>query len=218
MMILKAFRELLYRRKKEWKLLLFSEKWKKANKHNKTVPGNIFDMEKVSVGNHTYGTLNIHSYGNAEEKLSIGSFCSIAGDVHFLLSGEHTYKTLSTYPIKHFFVDGSCESLTKGPIVIEDDVWIGYGCVILSGVTIGKGSVIGAMSIVSGDIPPYSIFAGGNIMRYRFSENVIKKIITIPFSAITPAFIKENASLLEEEVTDNNVDQIVGLIEQWKEN
>ena len=48
----------------------------------------------------------------------------------------------------------------RGGIIIEDDVWIGANCVVLDGVTIGKGSVIGAGSIVTKSIPPYSIAVG----------------------------------------------------------
>ncbi|URZ16013.1 2,3,4,5-tetrahydropyridine-2,6-dicarboxylate N-acetyltransferase [Clostridium felsineum DSM 794] len=46
------------------------------------------------------------------------------------------------------------------PIIIEDKVWIGFGVTILKGVTIGEGAVIGARSVVTGDIPPYTIAAG----------------------------------------------------------
>lgn len=49
---------------------------------------------------------------------------------------------------------------SKGSVVIEDNVWIGQNAVILSGVTIGHGSIIGTNSVVSGDIPPDSVAAG----------------------------------------------------------
>lgn len=49
---------------------------------------------------------------------------------------------------------------SKGGIIIEDDVWIGAGCVILDGAVIRRGSVIGAMSLVRGEVPGYSIQAG----------------------------------------------------------
>ena len=54
----------------------------------------------------------------------------------------------------------SFESISKGPIILEDDVWIGENCIILSGVKIGQGAVIAAGAIVTNDIPPYAI-AGG---------------------------------------------------------
>lgn len=46
------------------------------------------------------------------------------------------------------------------PVIIEDDVWIGARCIILPGVKIGKGSTIGAGSVVSKEVPPYSVVAG----------------------------------------------------------
>ncbi len=46
------------------------------------------------------------------------------------------------------------------PVVIEDDVWIGSRVIILPGVTIGKGSVIGASAVVTKSVPPYSVVAG----------------------------------------------------------
>jgi virginiamycin A acetyltransferase len=50
---------------------------------------------------------------------------------------------------------------SKGGIVVEDDVWIGAGCVLLDGAILRRGCVIGAMSLVRGEVPQYSI-QGGN--------------------------------------------------------
>jgi acetyltransferase-like isoleucine patch superfamily enzyme len=49
---------------------------------------------------------------------------------------------------------------SKGPIVIEDEAWIGYGSIVLSGVRIGTGAVVGAGSVVTQDVPEYAIAAG----------------------------------------------------------
>ena len=49
---------------------------------------------------------------------------------------------------------------TSGPVIIEDNVWIGEGAMIMPNVHIGKGSIIAANSVVTKDIPPYSIAAG----------------------------------------------------------
>lgn len=51
--------------------------------------------------------------------------------------------------------------VVKAPVVIEDDVWIGYNVIILKGVHIGEGSIIGAGSVVTRDVPPFSV-VGGN--------------------------------------------------------
>jgi acetyltransferase-like isoleucine patch superfamily enzyme len=50
--------------------------------------------------------------------------------------------------------------VSQGPIVIEDDAWLGAGCVILPGVRIGRGAVVGANSVVSHDVPPLHVVAG----------------------------------------------------------
>ncbi|MBM4430285.1 MAG: acyltransferase, partial [Chloroflexi bacterium] len=52
------------------------------------------------------------------------------------------------------------EGIQAAPIVIEDDVFIGTGAIILKGVTVGQGSVVGAGSVVTRDVPPYSVVAG----------------------------------------------------------
>ena len=55
------------------------------------------------------------------------------------------------------------------PVIIEDDVWVGARAIILPGVTIGKGSVIGAGAVVSKNVPPYSVFVGnpGRVVKNR---------------------------------------------------
>lgn len=69
-------------------------------------------------------------------------------------------------------------------IVVEDDVWIGYDALILPGVTIGRGSIIGARSVVTKDIPPYSVYAGTRIVKSRFSDKIIEKLMRIDYSKV----------------------------------
>ncbi len=52
------------------------------------------------------------------------------------------------------------QGIRSAPIVIEDDVWLGHGVVVLKGVTIGTGSVIAAGAVVTGNVPPYAIYGG----------------------------------------------------------
>lgn len=89
----------------------------------------------------------IDGYGGViiEDNVSIAQNVSI-------ISFEHDYGDL-TIPIK----DAPC---IQKPIRIENDVWIGAGVRILGGITLGKGSVIGAGSVVLKDIPPFSIAVG----------------------------------------------------------
>ena len=52
-------------------------------------------------------------------------------------------------------------------VIIEDDVWIGYGAIILSGVKIGKGSIVAAGSLITKDIEPFSIYGGFPAIKIR---------------------------------------------------
>ena len=54
---------------------------------------------------------------------------------------------------------------SKGGIIIEDDVWIGAGCVFLDGTIVRKGCVIGAMSLVRGELEAYSINVGNPLKK-----------------------------------------------------
>lgn len=58
---------------------------------------------------------------------------------------------------------------SRGPIVIEDDVWLGYGVVVLSGVRIGQGAVVGANAVVAADIPAGAVAVGApaRVVRMR---------------------------------------------------
>ena len=166
---------------REWRdhirLLKFKEKWRQANPGNSTKAGTVFPTDVVTVGDHTYGTLNVHYYKQPEEHLTIGSYCSVAEDVHFFLGGEHNYKTISSFPFKNIVTRNRiAEAITKGPITIGDDVWIGSQVTILSGTTIGQGAVIGAGSVVKGIVPPYAIFMRGGYRNIGFLNKFARNL------------------------------------------
>jgi acetyltransferase-like isoleucine patch superfamily enzyme len=139
--------------------------------------------ENVSVGDFTYGRPEVLSWGEGS-KLKIGKFCSIADRVKIMLGGEHRGDWISTYPFNillyeyNFITDSP---ISKGDVVIGNDVWIGMNATIMSGVHIGNGAIIGAEALITKDVPDYAI-AGGNpfrIIKYRFSEDIIKKLLEI---------------------------------------
>lgn len=143
-----------------------------------------FKKMPYKIGTGTYGInpLLIKSFRH-DDNLIVGKYCSIAGNVTFILSGEHNYKHVSTYP---FFDQNNHsntyrDTFTKGTVVIGNDVWIGYGTTILSGVTVGDGAVIGAGSIITKDIPPYAIVAGNpfKVLKYRFTDQEINELLSI---------------------------------------
>lgn len=71
---------------------------------------------------------------------------------------------VSIYAENHNFSDPTSPMKDQGVTVefvtIEDDCWLASNCIILAGVTVGKGSVIAAGSVVTKDVPPYSVVAG----------------------------------------------------------
>lgn len=136
------------------------------------------------MGAWSYGQPIVHSWGEGA-RLIIGRYCSIAGDVHVLLGGNHRTDWVTTYPFSEQWhqhagkITGHPSS--NGNVVIGNDVWIGERAMILSGVTIGDGAVVGASALVTKDVPPYAI-VGGNparIIRYRFDPATIKKLLAI---------------------------------------
>ena len=120
-----------------------------------------------------------------------------------MLGGEHSYRGVSIFPFKVKACGFEYEAKTKGPIVIEDDGWIGADSIVLSGVHIGQGAIIGAGSIVAKDVPPYAIFAGSKVIKYRFSEDVIEKLLKFDYSKLEDTDIKENINLLYEDLEES---------------
>lgn len=187
-------------------LYYFKYKWRQLNNHNFTSVSKPFDLNRVKVGKMTYGQLNIMSYHDIDTTLTIGNFCSIAGNVKFFLDGEHCVDTVSTFPFKYYYTDSDeVDNVTKGSIVVGDDVWIGHSATILSGVTIGQGAVIAAGALVCKDVPPYAIVGGvpSKVIKYRASEKLREKLLNIDFSKFDDKFIKEHIDLLYKPIDDN---------------
>ena len=184
------------------KSIYFAYQWRKQNKHNQTVPVNRFPKELVKVGRETYGKLYVQAF-NEETRLRIGHYCSIGPDVSFILSAEHPLNYLSTFPFRVKLLGEKSEAISKGDIVIGDDVWIGYGATILSGVNIGTGAVIAACALVSDDVPPYAIVAGvpAKIVKYRFDFNTIQELSKMDFGNLERNMIKEKIDSVYKEIT-----------------
>ncbi len=142
-------------------------------------------------------TIGAHSYGRPTvlepemARLHVGRFCSIGPDVTIAL-GNHRTDLVTTYPFKAIAgITGgglwgealTCadDHATRGDVILGDEVWLGTGCLILSGVTIGNGAVVGAGSVVRRDVQPYAIVTGdpATVARYRFDEKTISRLMRV---------------------------------------
>lgn len=144
------------------------------------------------------------------KSLSIGKYCSISTQVLIFLGSEHRTDWVSTYPFPILWKEaGSIKGhpSSKGDVSIGNDVYIGYHVIILSGVTIGDGAVIGAGSVVTKDVPPYAIMAGNpaTIIRYRFDEETIRRLLEIKWWDWPDEKVKENIHL----ICDDRVDAFI---------
>jgi acetyltransferase-like isoleucine patch superfamily enzyme len=104
---------------------------------------------RLSAGDFFF--LGFNSRLNVYADITIGSQVSIGAN-SYIASNNHAYFTRDL-PIQ-------AQGFVGAPVVIEDDVWIGCHVVILPGVTIGRGAIVGAGSIVTRDVPPYEVWAG----------------------------------------------------------
>lgn len=139
---------------------------------------------RVQVGRFTYGNPQFKVWSD-DESVSIGAFCSIAEEVVIFGGGEHRSEWVSTFPLRIAFGDPLAgrdgHPASKGPTRIGNDVWIGYGATILSGVTIGDGAIIGARAVVARDVAPYSVVTGNPArqVKMRFPSEQVDALLRI---------------------------------------
>jgi len=144
-------------------------------------------MAWLTTGKHSYYG-QLHEY--FEPIVTIGNFSSLASPCTFLGKAQHpSYmdkKLVSNYPFNNvpFGTTANIDYPKSGgnyEISIGNDVWIGYDCVIMGGVTIGDGAIIGARTTINKNVPPYAVAVGKPfvIKKYRFSQDIIDKLLKI---------------------------------------
>lgn len=141
----------------------------------------------------------------------IGKFCSFAPDV-VIWESLHDMKRLSTSHIQSEFFGGHWTSdvVSKGPIHVGNDVWIGTRAIVLSGVTVGDGAVIGAGAVVTRDVPPYSVVAGSpaSVVKSRFPKPLSDRLLELKWWDWPEEKIKLNRFLFDDELSLEILDQI----------
>jgi virginiamycin A acetyltransferase len=180
--------------------------------HSSIYKTRIIGNKSVVIGNNTAingPATEIHSVINS---VKIGNFCSIASGT-VIQENNHNHQAITTYYIKArvFGEDHGVDAVSKGAITIGNDVWIGAKATILSGVTIGDGAVIAANSIVTKDVPPYAIVGGNTakIIKYRFSDEIIEKLLEIQWWNWDIEKIQRNKDLFYGDLTIEKLNKIV---------
>jgi len=120
-------------------------------------------------------------HGNYKPGTRVGRYSSIYRTA-LAFNANHPMNTKSTHALFYNPKFGHTEEdlLTRNQLTIGNDVWIGAGAIILSGVSsIGDGAIIGAGTVLHQDVPPYAVVVGnpGRVVRYRFSQEVIQTLL-----------------------------------------
>lgn len=113
------------------------------------------------------------------------------------------------------YLEPCCEqdATTKGAVIIEAEVWLGANSIILSGVTIGKGAIVAAGSVVTKDVPPYTI-VGGNPAKFiknRVPETLIPLMNEIYLNDLDIEKVKQNIDLFYQPLDEDILSKIKGL-------
>ena len=158
--------------------------------------------------------VNIISWSD-DYKIYLGKYNSIGRDCNFFLHANHRVDWITTSsqlwgPVTNEIANMHMKMghpTCKGDIIIENDVWIGAKSTIMSGVKISNGSVIGANSLVTKDVPPYAVVVGNpaKIVKFRFNPKQIESLLTIGWWNWTEDRIKTEALNL----WSDNVDEFI---------
>ena len=157
-----------------------------------------------SIGAYSYGRPKVR-FAESGRRLTIGRYCSIADKVEILLGGDHRLDWASTYPfaaMRGLWPEADAPAdyhASRGDVSIGHDVWLGSGCMILSGVTVGHGAVVAARAVVARDVPPYAVVAGNpaRVVRIRFDEATVAALVACAWWDLPHAAVARLVPLLQ---------------------
>ncbi len=144
-------------------------------------------QHSVFIGAQSY----MNDSGVVRDRVFIGRYCSIgrrvsiAAGAHYM-TGVSTNPALAQGPAEAFYSADEMEALefsaaSRGdaPTILQANVWVGDGAVVMPGVVVGAGAVIGANAVVTKDVAPYSIVAGcpARHIRFRFPKRVRERLL-----------------------------------------
>ena len=153
----------------------------------------------VSVGMYSYGGCFKEDF-NTGGKVIIGRYCSFGPNVHYFGANHPmNYASMSPYFYQKSW-GGEVNDIMRSELIIGNDCWIGYGVIITSSChRIGNGAVIGAGTILTKDVEPYSIVVGnpGKKIKMRFSSETIQLLEESRWFDLEPAELLTLYNLIE---------------------
>ena len=191
---------------------LYGKFFKKIVRGKCVINSTIHKTAKINSGativDSTIGRYTYTCYDDEIVNCEIGQFCSISDEV-VIGGAEHPIGWVSTSPVfqnvkhsgpKRKFSEFEFEGIKR--TVIGNDVWIGRRAIIKAGVTVGDGAVIGSGSVVTKDIPPYSIVGGvpAKILKYRFDEETIRELLQSEWWNLPDEVIERYAHLIKDPI------------------
>ena len=157
-------------------------------------------VPRFTVGDNT--RINGPIMVRGREECSIGKYCALGYHITIVTTNHDFTKPNLQINMHRKFSFGSLE-ISKGPVTIGHNVWLGDNTTILSGVHIGDGCVVGAGAVVTDHLPPCSVSAGvpARLIKYRFSENTIRQFLELKWWDWPEDKIKRNKVFFESDLS-----------------
>jgi virginiamycin A acetyltransferase len=144
--------------------------------HNASINSDVNIKGDVTIGKNT----KLNGSNSVIGDIKIGKYCAVAPRARMRTEDHPTYKPGMQGKL-YQEIGANLNSVSNGPIVIGNDVWICSDSKILSDVSIGNGAVIAANSVVVDDVEPYAVVAGNpaTTKKYRFNQEKIETLQNI---------------------------------------
>lgn len=173
----------------------------------------------IKIGKGTKFNGNKHLVASKDSTITIGNYCAVANGCKIItLNHDYNFPSIQgTFYNTHFnqkhpgeIMDSPNRERTKGNVVIGNDVWIGEDVFITSGVTIGDGCCIGAKSVVTRDLPEYSVCVGSpcRVVKKRYGQDTIDFLLDIKWWNWDDEKIRKNKEFFYTDLNKTDIHSV----------
>ncbi|WP_404422126.1 CatB-related O-acetyltransferase [Nibricoccus sp. IMCC34717] len=181
--------------------------------HSVTLRAILKQYENVTVGMYSYGDCLLP--GKLPTATKIGSYCSFAASVR-VFRRNHPVDRASQHPIFYNSKLGQVSqdtigSIADNPLTIGNDVWIGFGAMVLPGCSfIGNGCIIAAGAVVTKNLPEYGVYAGNPARKVkdRFSSRAVDVLSSSQWWTRTPEELAVIFPLFQKSLGEQEAEEI----------